>query len=265
MDQNDVARAAAALAAARPPSAAIEALPTGSMPGNLAEAYVIQEAFVGEFLKQSGGRRIGYKAGATAPAPQQLLKLDGPFYGVLLSELWHQSGVVIPASDCHQRILEIEFAFRMAEDLPPAAAPYDPDGVRAAVGSALLAIEVVDFRLTGGFQSGGLAVIADNGAHGHWITGREFADLDALDWEDFDVSLKVNDKEVASGNSGNVMDSPFNSLTWLANTLCLSGSGLKAGDLVTAGSCIAPYAGAAGDHVLADFGDLGVVEVTFGT
>ena len=265
MNSESVARAAAALAGGRAPRPAIDGLPEGYQPASLADAYAIQDAFVAEILKQDGGKRIGYKAGATAPAPQEMLKLDGPFYGVLVSSLWQQSGAVIPASACHQRVLEIEFAFRMAEDLPKAAAPYDPEGVRAAVGSALLAVEVVDFRMAGGFQSGGLGVIADNGAHGHWITGAEFSDLDAIDWEDFEVVLKVNDKDVATGNSGNVLGSPLLSLTWLANTLCLAGGGLKAGDLVTAGSCIAPQPGAAGDHVVADFGALGAVELTFGT
>lgn len=264
MDQSSVARAAAALAAARPPHPAMAALPADATPHSLDDAYAIQEAMAAEICKQDGARRIGYKAGATAPAPQELLKLDGPFYGVLVSSLWHDSGVVIPASACHNRVMEIEFAFRMSEDLPAAAGPYDPDGVRAAVGSALLAIEVVDFRLAGGFQSGGLAVIADNGAHGHFITGKEFANLDLIDWEDTDVRLLVNDAEVTTGNSGNVLGSPLNSLTWLANTLCLKGGGLKSGDLVIAGSCIGPQPAAAGDHVVADFGELGSVEVTFG-
>lgn len=264
MDQSNVARAAAALVGARPPHSAIEGLPADATPQSLDDAYAIQEAMVAEICKQDGARRIGYKAGATAPGPQELLKLDGPFYGVLLSSLWHDSGVVIPASACHNRVMEIEFAFRMAEDLPAAAAPYDPDGVRAAVGSALLAIEVVDFRLTGGFQSGGLAVIADLAAHGHFITGKEFADLDQIDWEDTDVRLLINDAEVTAGNSGNVLGSPLNSLTWLANTLCQKGGGLKSGDLITAGSCIAPQPAAAGDHAVADFGALGTVDVTFG-
>lgn len=264
MDQDSVARAAAALANARPPQPAIDGLPADCTPQSLEDAYAIQDAVVMEICQRDGARRIGYKAGATAPAPQELLKLDGPFYGVLVSSLWHDSGTVIPATACHQRVLEIEFAFRMAEDLPAAAAPYDPDGVRAAVGSALLAIEVVDFRLTGGFQSGGLAVIADNGAHGHWITGNEFSNLDLVDWEDTDVRLLVNDQEKATGNSGNVLGNPLNSLTWLANTLCMKGGGLRSGDLVTAGSCIGPQPAAAGDHVVADFGTLGTVELSFG-
>jgi 2-keto-4-pentenoate hydratase len=264
MDAASIARAAAALAAARPPHPPIDSLPADAMPADLSEAYAIQDAFVEEILKQSGGRRIGYKAGATAPAPQELLKLDGPFYGVLLSALTSESGVNIPASACHQRVLEVEFAFRMAEDLPPAAAPYDPDGVRAAVGSALLAIEVVDFRLSGGFQAGGLQLIADNGAHGHWVTGREFADLDAVDWEDFEVSLKIDDAVVQSGNSATVMGNPLHSLTWLANTLCQAGKGLQGGDLVTTGSCTAPHPAQAGDRVTAEFGALGTVDLTFG-
>jgi 2-keto-4-pentenoate hydratase len=263
VQQSDIAAAAEMLAAARRGGQPIDGLPEESCPQTLAEAYLIQDALIPLIEELSGGQRVGYKAGATVEAVQKNLGLEAPFRGVLVAPFLHASGVSIPAEACHMRVLECEFAFRMAEALPPAAAPYDPDGVRAAVGSFLTSIEVVDFRYAGGFAAGGLQVIADNSGAGHWIAGAEFDDLDIVDFEDFPVDLLVNGETVQQGNSANVLGNPLHSLTWLANDLCLNGGGLRAGDIVTAGSCTTPHAVDAGDRAVADFGFLGRVSVNF--
>ena len=52
-------------------------------------------------------------------------------------------------------------------------------------------------------------------------------------------------------------------LTWLANHLSQRAIGLKAGDIVTTGTCTTPPAIAPGDRVVAEFVDLGQVRVAF--
>jgi 2-keto-4-pentenoate hydratase len=259
------ADAAELLAQARRSGQNIEGLPSHLQPRSLDDAYQIQAALIPLIEELSNGRRVGYKGGATAEAPQKLLGLDHPFLGVLVSSYMLKSGDTIPADACKAKLLEVEFAFRMAEDLPPAAAPYDMGGTLAAVGAFITSIEVVDTRYTGGLAAGGLQVIADNSAACFWLAGTEFEDLDAVDFDDFPVTLHINGELAAEGNSSNVLGNPLNSLTWLANTLCLRGDGLKAGEIVTAGSCIAPTPGQAGDEAVADFGSLGQVTVRFGT
>ncbi|MBC8239822.1 MAG: fumarylacetoacetate hydrolase family protein [Alphaproteobacteria bacterium] len=265
MQPSAAAEAAEILAQARRSGLNIDGLPSNLQPQTLDDAYQIQNALIPLIEELSNGRRLGYKGGATAEAPQKLLGLDHPFLGVLVSSYMLKSGDTIPAAACKAKLLEVEFAFRMAEDLPPAAAPYDVGGVLAAVGSFITSIEVVDLRYTGGMAAGGLQVIADNSAAGFWLAGAEFEDLDAVDFEDFPVTLHINGKLAAEGNSANVLGNPLNSLTWLANTLCQQGSGLKAGEIITAGSCIAPTPAQAGDEAVADFGELGKVTVRFGT
>lgn len=259
------ADAAELLAQARRSGQNIDGLPSHLQPQSLDDAYQIQDALIPLIEELSKGRRLGYKAGATAEAVQQSLGMDNPFRGVLISSYMLNSGDTIPAAACKLRLLEPEFAFRMAEDLPTAAAPYDPGGVLAAVGSVIISIEVVDLRYSGGLAVGGMQVIADNAAAGFWLAGAEFSDLDAIDFEDWPVDLLINGETVANGNSANVLGSPLNSLTWLANNLCLNGSGLKAGDIVTAGSFTAPTPAQPGDEAVADFGNLGQVTVRFGT
>ena len=265
MEQSAAAEAAEILAQARRSGQNIAGLPSHLQPQNLDDAYQIQSTLIPLIEELSNGRRLGYKGGATAEAPQKLLGIDHPFYGVLISSYMLKSGDTIPADACKAKLLEVEFAFRMAEDLPPAAAPYDVAGVLAAVGSFITSIEVVDLRYTGGMAAGGLQVIADNSAASFWLAGTEYEDLNTVDFDDFPVTLHINGKLVVEGNCANVLGNPLNSLTWLANTLCNQGGGLKAGEIITAGSCIAPTPAQTGDEAIAGFGALGQVTVHFGT
>ena len=264
MEQSAAAAAAELLAQARRDHSTIEGLPEHLKPQNLDDAYQIQDALIPLIEALSNGRRVGYKGGATNEKAQQGFGLDQPFRGVLVSSYVLDSGATIAAADCKFRLLEAEFAFRMAEDLAPAAAPYDPAGVAAAVGGVMLSIEVVDLRYTSGIGTGGLQVIADNSAAGYWVQGAEIVDPGAVDFDDWPVSLIINGEVAAEGNAANVLGNPYNALTWLANTLCTAGSGLKAGDIVTAGSCIAPTPAPPGAvEAIADFGSLGQVTVNF--
>jgi 2-keto-4-pentenoate hydratase len=60
-----------------------------------------------------------------------------------------------------------------------------------------------------------------------------------------------------------VLGDPRIALTWIANELSRNGMTLRAGDVVTTGTCMPPLEVQAGDHVTADFGVFGRVEVRF--
>jgi len=264
VSQETAARAAAALLEVRRTGERIDGLPEDLKPASLEEAYAIQAAYVPMILDMYGGHRVGHKVGATGPAPQQMLALEAPFRGILLSPFVHRSPAELAAGDTFIRVVESEFAFRLNDDLPAAAAPYDMAAVTAAIASMCISIEVVDLRYTTGMQAGGLQVIADNGGAGHWIEGPPVDDWTAVDLDDHAVSLSINGEVVQEGSSANVLGNPLNSLAWLANDLCLAGDGLRAGDLVITGSCTAPTPADAGALAVADFGVLGQVSVRFG-
>jgi 2-keto-4-pentenoate hydratase len=65
------------------------------------------------------------------------------------------------------------------------------------------------------------------------------------------------------GHGRNVLGDPRIALTWLANELRQLGVTLKAGRVVTTGTCHAPLSIQAGDFFAADFGVLGKVAVGF--
>jgi 2-keto-4-pentenoate hydratase len=61
-----------------------------------------------------------------------------------------------------------------------------------------------------------------------------------------------------------VLGDPRIALAWIANELRTFGDGLRAGDIVTTGTCVPPVPIAPGDCVRADFGVFGDVTLNVG-
>jgi 2-keto-4-pentenoate hydratase len=70
-----------------------------------------------------------------------------------------------------------------------------------------------------------------------------------------------NDVVAEDGIGSNVLGDPRIALTWLANELSAHSETLKAGQVVTTGTCVKPVAIAQGDRFDGDLGVLGKVSV----
>jgi 2-keto-4-pentenoate hydratase len=247
------------LAAAWRTGEAIASALAAGAPVDLDEAYAIQAAS----LAGIGGRPIGYKIGCTNESAQALLGVDAPFHGRLLSDYAHASPARLEAGALRIRILEPEIAFRLGSDLPAGGAPCDAASVRPAIAAVMGAIEVVDTRYLDWLTVGALNLVADNASAGHWVCGAESADVDAVDYQRHPVLLSLNGEVRERGVAGNALGSSLNALAWLANALARRGGMLRAGDLVTTGTCTKVIPAEKGDVASADFGPLGQVEVRF--
>ena len=238
-------------------------IPEAFRPNNLAAGYAVQDAVVDRLLKKYGGRAVGYKVACTNKLAQELLGTDTPFYGRLLSPFVYQSPARVNARDFSMRLIEAEFSFQLAADLPPEDAPYGRESVVEAVAALLPSLELVDTRYTAWTEVPIPCLISDNGCNGGWIRGKATEAWRHIDLAAHEVRLRVDGVEKLSGSGAAVLGHPLNSLVWLANTLCEQGSHLKAGDLVSTGVCTDIYLAEPGDHIVADFGTLGTAEVSF--
>jgi len=238
-------------------------IPEAFRPQHPASGYAVQEAVVERLLQKTGGRAVGYKVACTNRLAQELLGTDTPFYGRLLSPFVYQSPARVNARDFSMRIIEAEFAFQLAEDLPREGAPYDRKSAAEAVAAMLPSIELVDSRYTVWTEVSLPSLISDNGCNGGWVQGKPAEAWRHIDLAAQTVRLQVNGEEKLSGSGAAVLGHPLNSLAWLANTLCEQGKALKAGDLVSTGVCTDVYKAVPGDRIVADFGVLGSVEVSF--
>ncbi len=255
--------AASLLLQARAEHKRISVLPEACRPKEQTDAYQCQKVLVDQLIKTYGGQTVGYKIGCTNKTAQQLVNVDGPFYGQLLSPWVHRSPATVKAGDFFMRVIEPEFAFQMAYDLPSRDKEYTKEEVSRAVDSLLPAIEIVDSRFDDWTTVGGLSLIADNGCNAGWVYGQP-----RKNWLDFDLSkheveLYVNGSAIRKGRGDNVMDHPLNVLIWLANTLSQHGKGLKAGNFISTGITCEVYLAQQGDQILADFGPIGSVELSF--
>jgi 2-keto-4-pentenoate hydratase len=235
------------------------ALPQELRPEGRAEAYAVQaciEAFTSRPL-------YGWKIAATSLAGQRHIGVDGPLAGRLLAERAVADGGDCPLGGNLMKVAELEYAFRMGSDLVPRDAPYTQDEVLAEVASLHPAIELPDSRFAD-FEHAGMAqLIADNACAHRFVLGPPAPDA----WRGLDLAAHPGQVFRArvlaeEGLGRNVLGDPRIALTWLANELSRLGLTLKAGQVVTTGTCAKPLSIAKGDRIDGDLGLLGRVSVT---
>lgn len=239
-------------------------LPAGLKPASRAEGYAIQAGLDA----RSPRPRVGWKIAATSTAGQSHIGVDGPLAGRILAEFMRTESSPIPLATNRMRVAEAEFAFRLGTALPPRDKAYAVDEVMGAVDALFPAIEVPDSRFADFAKVGGPALIADDACARELVLGRQVQ----ADWRGIDLSRHTvkghwrnasGKTEVRDGIGANVLGDPRVAMTWIANELSQHGIGLRAGEIVTTGTCLIPIAIVEGDHVRADFGVLGEVSASF--
>jgi 2-keto-4-pentenoate hydratase len=236
-------------------------LPARFRPRTREDGYAIQACLEA----RSARPLVGWKIAATSKAGQAHIAVDGPLAGRLLAERVFESGSRLPFGANHMRVAEAEFAFRMAVDLPPRATSYTVDDVMAAVGTLHPAIEVPDSRYDDFTIVGAAQLIADNACAHDFVLGPPAPDA----WRSIDLAAhrvtgSVAGKLDRGGIGANVLGDPCEALTWLVNELSQLNITLRAGQVVTTGTCLIPLPIAPGDRVTCDFGELGAVATSFG-
>ncbi len=253
MQPEDLAKA---LIAARNPALPPAPLPEELSLADLDAAYAVQDAVVAAL----GARTAGYKVAATSKIAQEHLGLDGPLTGRLLADRIFPSPASLKGDSQRFFVVEPEYAFTMAKDLPPRGTPYAKAEVAAAVASLHPVFEIVGSAYGEAWrEAGAAALIADNAVHTAMVVGPATQDWQALDFNRHAVSLSVDGKLHSKGEGIRAMGGPLETLVWLAGHLNGRGLGLKAGDLVTTGVVTDIAYLVAGQRAEADFGELGKV------
>jgi 2-keto-4-pentenoate hydratase len=242
----------------------LSALPAHCRPSDAAQGYAAQA----QLPLVSGRRVVGWKIAATSANGQAHINVGGPLAGRLLSGQVFDSGATVPSAGNRMRVAEPEFAFLMAQDLPPQAEPYSPQQVMAAVASLHPAIEVPDSRLDPFTAAGEAQLLADNACARHFVGGPAApAAWRELDLSTHPVHARVDHgkalRYTREGTGANVLGDPRIALTWLANRLSSLGITLQKGQWVTTGTCMVPLELDSGDRVSVDFGWLGRVNMIF--
>lgn len=258
MDRAAIDKAAGILWQARLAQSRVSALPMDCRPTALKDGYAVQDAMAA----LAGQPIFGWKIAATSAAGQRHIGVTEPLAGRLFTDFVLRDGASLPAGPLQMRVVEAEFAFCMARDLGPRTTPYEMDEVCAAIADLHLAIEIPDARFEP-FDTIGPAQIAADDAFAAWfVLGPKVTDWMNLDLANQPVRVSKNGKVAAEGKGANALGDPRLALTWLANDRAKRGGRLKAGEVITTGTCITPLQIAPGDAIVAEFAGLGQVSVT---
>jgi len=264
MKINKINKAADILYNARIKLKKIKELPEDCSPNSIMEAYSIQDELTNKYLSLNDKNKlIGKKIACTNKAAQLQLNVKESFYGNLFSNDISKSNSEINPKQYFSPFVEPEFSFIMNKELEVSKAPYNAQIVYDSIAAVLPSIELVDSRYEDWTKVGVKNLIADNAVHAHWVYGDLKKNLNIFDFNNHSVDLYINEKHIEKGNSNNVMGNPINSLTWLINNLALEGKKLPTNYYITTGTCTKAISISAGDHVRADFGNLGIVSFFF--
>lgn len=255
LNAEQIERAAQLLRTARLQGTTIPALPPDCRPNSLRDAYAIGDRLT-ELLAWDVG---GWFCACTNETIQKMLGLAEPYYARLYSNLILPEPVEIDSGKLPPIVIECEFAFRLADDLPAREAPYTPGEIREALASVSPAIEIVAGHLENWPEQDVFSVIADNGTDGGLVYGEGIAMSDLPELSSIPVNLKADGEVVRSGTGANVLGDPFGAFVWLVNVLARERDGLEAGHICNTGTATDIYRVEGPVKLEADFGPLGSV------
>lgn len=247
MNPVNIDAAARHLFEARANNRQLSGLPAECIPQDAAEAYAIQDAVSAAF-----GPIGGWKVGAKGPDAQ-------PSCAPLPFGLIYPAPCSLPPSASGQLGIEAEIAVRLKQDLPPRDTPYTRDDAIAAIGSIHPTIEIVAYRFADHGRQNPLTLLADALGNSALLYGPGRTERFDIDQTSQPVQLYFGTNKVADAVGGNPAGDIYRLLAWLANHAAQRCGGLRAGQIVTTGSCTGLLYADAGTEVKAVFPGLGEI------
>ena len=216
-------------------------------------AYAVQERTLDAL-----GPATAWKVGAASPgsepgcAPLPAAGVVTTTAPVLQEPWWQLRGI------------EVELAVRLGQDLHPADAD-DPARVSAAIEAAFPAVEVVETRLADWRNSDPLDQLADLQSHGALVVGAPvvWSPHAPIDLRSLRATLVFDGQPVADARGSHPVGDVLPLLAWLARHASRRGRPLRAGDIVTTGSCTGLLFAWQGARVQAALEGIGGVELQF--
>jgi 2-keto-4-pentenoate hydratase len=186
----------------------------------------------------------GWKVGAALPGATPTCAAL-PLTGLL------PSGSVLRGPQWRSRGIEVEVALRLGRDLVASEAPSRQQMLEA-VAAVLPAMEVVE------------TARVERLGHGALVLGEPSAVAAAdIDLREVTAYLAFDGQPVASARGAHTHGDLWALLAWLAVHCTRSGTPLRAGQVVTTGSCSGLLFAAEGTHVQGELQGIGRVELRF--
>lgn len=230
----------------------------------LDDAYAIQAAHLRRKLEM-GRHIIGWKIGLTSKVMQDALGITTPDSGILFDDMDFADGSTVAKSRFIQPRIEAEIAFVLKKPLNGAVTR---EQVLEATDFVAPALEILDTRIkrqdpTTGQTRKIFDTVSDNAANGGIVLGAQRHKPEEVDLRWVGAILHKNDEVVATGLGAAVLNDPVMGIVWLSERMSHYGQGMAAGQVILAGSFIAPIECPSGTRIQADYGPFGAVSVNF--
>lgn len=250
---------AANLLAARREKRALAGFPAfDAMTPPLSDA--VQRAMAQALTEPVGGWKVGMIAPPLRPAFGR-----ERFLGPVLSEgivtvldapaVFH----IIPGGTA---ACEAEFIVRIGRDVA-AGTSLAPAEAMALVTDTHIGLELLSSAVPNLTDCGSLAIVADLGFSGGLVLGAKLGSPTAIFAEEFAVTMSKNGAPLSEGGSSAIVGGYHTALHYGITAAAATGRGLRAGDYLSLGALAGLHVVTAGDRIVADFGSLGQVSVTF--
>lgn len=238
---------------------------TKSQAMDMDDAYAVQKAWVNRKV-EDGAEVVGYKIGLTSRAMQMAVNIDQPDYGVLLDDMVFPNNSKIAANDFTDPRIETEFAFVLKK--PLFGEDISLDQVLDATDYVVPALELIaarSFRTDPetGYTRKVFDTIADNAANAGIIVGDQRVKPQDIDLRWAGAMLYLNNQIEETGLAAGVLDHPGHGISWICRRFAPHGIGLEPGQLLLSGSFTRPVIVTPGDHIKADYGPLGEINIDF--
>ena len=231
-------------------------------PRDRTEAYFVQD----RMHDKLGQGLVGWKVGATSGKMRELDGHDDVIPGrIFASRSYFGPRHELPIGQFPGARAETEFAFRLTATPEPREAPWTA-GEMETMMVLHPAIEIIGnrYRLNGaGKAENSLMTIADNGGGIGFVFGDPVDDWQDIDFQQHIITLTVSGGAPAENFLGEMRCLPAQAAADLVNHLASRGHALQAGDFISTGAASVPQPFHVGDHIHADFGALGAIELAF--
>jgi len=197
----------------------------------------------------------GWKAASPAPDKIHI----GPIYA---RDIYSSSPCPVRPRGVNARI-EPEVAFVLKQDLSPRATPYTEAEIRAAIAETRLALEILGGRFADPDSVPFPEKLADALNNQALFVGPAVPHALEQKLDTMPIAVDGSDGFHLSRDGVHPSGHPLAPLVWLANFLSARGEGLKAGQIVTAGSYCGVLDLPLGKPLQVTFGGLGVLSVEF--
>jgi 2-keto-4-pentenoate hydratase len=256
---SNLAKVASVIVQARHNRSALQAFP-GEVPGNLLEAYRLQDQVLALRNSEIAGWKIGTVADSYAP------NFGARFVGPVLA-----AGVVCLGEDDAAVSLErtqgwlwaveAEFAFKLKEDLSPKAAGYSRSEVANSIGAMHTCIEVLGSPVRNLVELGPGAVIVDHGLNAGLIVGRPIPDWQIAAERGMHTRITVGSGPSQDGNTGVVANGLLGSATFCINELSRRGRTVQRNGWICTGATSGLHRVLEDCRVIAEFFDYGDIQL----